>query len=306
MAAMSDRAPETEEITYSVGAVSRITGLSAHVLRAWETRHQAVSPIRTEGGTRRYRPADVARLRLLRAASRAGHPIGSIAHLEDAALRELAAEPEVAPALPLGPILDAIETLDAEEVQRQLGLMLAALGPRRFGLDVALPLLSAVGDRWEKGSLCIASEHLASVLVGNLLGSALYARRPGSGAPHVVFATPSGERHELGLLTSAVVAADTGARCTYLGADLPLDEIARAVETLEADALALGAGRLAPAEIVRALQEIRRRVPATVPIWLGGPGTERLKLPEGVEQIELGDLDVKIALLAERKAAAAG
>ena len=303
---MSDRTPQAEEATYSVGAVSRITGLSPHVLRAWETRYRAVTPIRTEGGTRRYRPADVARLRLLRAASRAGHPIGSIAHLEDAALRALAAAPEPPRALPLDPILDAIGALDAEEVQRQLGLLLAALGPRHFGLDVALPLLSAVGDRWEKGSLCIASEHLVSVLVRNLLGAALHARHPVSGAPHIVFATPEGERHELGLLTSAVVASEAGARCTYLGADLPLDEIARAVETLDADALALGAGRLSPAESLRTLRELRRRVPAAVPLWLGGPGTERLELPPGVEQVELDELDVKVAMLAERKAAAAG
>src|SRR5262249_39099710 len=74
------------EPTYSLGAVARLTGLSQHVLRAWERRYGAVTPVRSPGGTRRYRESDVERLRLLRAAVAAGHPISEVAREDDDAL----------------------------------------------------------------------------------------------------------------------------------------------------------------------------------------------------------------------------
>jgi len=70
--------PARNEATYALGAVCRITGLSPHVVRVWERRYGAIAPLRTPKGTRRYRPADVERLQLLRAGVEAGHRIGSL------------------------------------------------------------------------------------------------------------------------------------------------------------------------------------------------------------------------------------
>ena len=123
-----ERAPEPGT-TYSLGAVARLTGLSPHVLRAWERRYEAVTPLRTPGGTRRYRESDVARLRLLAAATGAGHPIGDIAKLSEAELRRRTVGPEEEPRPPLRLILEAIDQLDADETERLLGVQLAALGP---------------------------------------------------------------------------------------------------------------------------------------------------------------------------------
>ena len=68
----------TDEVTFPVGAVSKLTGLSPHVLRAWERRYGVVEPLRSEGGTRRYRESDLEKLRLVKAAVDAGHRIGQV------------------------------------------------------------------------------------------------------------------------------------------------------------------------------------------------------------------------------------
>jgi DNA-binding transcriptional MerR regulator len=73
---------------YRIGAVSRLTGLTADTIRAWERRHDAVAPVRSEGGTRLYSESDVSRLQLLKALGERGEPIGAIATLSEAALRE--------------------------------------------------------------------------------------------------------------------------------------------------------------------------------------------------------------------------
>lgn len=79
-----------EESIYSIGACARISGLSSHTLRKWESRYGAVKPKRTEGGTRRYTASDLERLSLLGALVEAGHSIGTIARLSTVELAQLA------------------------------------------------------------------------------------------------------------------------------------------------------------------------------------------------------------------------
>jgi DNA-binding transcriptional MerR regulator len=69
--------------------VTRRTGLSAHLLRAWERRYEVVKPSRSEGGRRLYSDADIERLRLLYHATLAGRSIGQVAELSTEALTAL-------------------------------------------------------------------------------------------------------------------------------------------------------------------------------------------------------------------------
>jgi DNA-binding transcriptional MerR regulator/methylmalonyl-CoA mutase cobalamin-binding subunit len=273
--------------TYSLGAVSRLTGLSPHVLRAWERRYQAVLPLRTPGGTRRYRESDVTRLRLLAAATAAGHPIGDIATLSEAELRGRTSGPDEEPRPPLRRILEAIERLDADETERLLGLQLAALGARDFVEAVAVPLLHEVGERWGKGKLCVASEHLASASIRNLLGLALRRRSQPSDSRPILFTTLAGERHELGALACAVIAVELGANAIYLGPDLPAGEVVAAAAATGAGVVSVSTSGCAPArQREQAVRKLRRELPSEVALWLGGSGSDGLPLPDHVERVQ--------------------
>ncbi len=70
---------EKEPARLKIGAVARLTGLSAHNLRKWEERYGAVSPHRTGSGERLYTRDDVRRLVLIKRLSNAGVPIGEVA-----------------------------------------------------------------------------------------------------------------------------------------------------------------------------------------------------------------------------------
>lgn len=74
------------------GTAARLAGLPVTTLRVWERRYDVVAGSRTESGQRVYAPHDVARLRLLRQLTLAGHAIGTIAALELDALRALTGE----------------------------------------------------------------------------------------------------------------------------------------------------------------------------------------------------------------------
>ena len=91
---------------FPIGYVSITTGLSAHVLRAWERRYKAVKPGRSSSGRRLYSQEDIDRLALLKRAVARGNSISQIADLDDATLAGLAG-------LPLGPYLP--EPLTSEQ-----------------------------------------------------------------------------------------------------------------------------------------------------------------------------------------------
>lgn len=290
---------EPEEALYSLGAVARLTGLSGHAIRAWERRYGAVQPRRSPGGTRRYTEAEVARLRMLRAAVDAGHRIGDVSHLDDAALERLVAgtldaQAGGVPRPPREEILEAVDALDVRHVESMLSMELHALGPVAFAREVAAPLLRAVGDRWEHGETSVASEHLASSVVRSLLGAAL--RGGGPGGPRILFTTPEGERHEFGALIAAVVALGAGADVAFLGPDLPVDEVVAAADKLRPAAVALSVVGLAPGPTRRYLAGLRRRLPGRVALWVGGPG-ECPKM-DGVTRVEdVEALVQRVALL---------
>src|SRR5580700_2846659 len=83
---------------YPVQVVVRQTGLTPHLLRAWEKRYAAVHPTRSESGRRVYSDLDLRRLKLLSRITKQGHPIGSVATLPDEVLENLAKQSTISQA----------------------------------------------------------------------------------------------------------------------------------------------------------------------------------------------------------------
>lgn len=295
---MAQRNTDALELTYPLRTAARLTGLSPGLLRAWERRHGVVQPMRTPGGTRRYRAADLERLRLVKAAVDAGHRIGQVAQLDLAELKRRSTAAEARPAGHLDEILAAIEHLEGATAQRLLSLQLSALGAARFARDVALPLVHEIGERWSNGRMGVAAEHLATGILRSLMGSALQPTASSLMGPRIVFATPTGERHELGLLMAALTALGAGASPLYLGVELPVEDLLASVEGVEAAALALSLVTIPETQATRTIAALRGGMAAEVRLWIGGSGARELELPAAVEYIEsLEDLEQQVALL---------
>jgi DNA-binding transcriptional MerR regulator len=88
---------ELEVGTYRSGAAARLAGIPVATLRVWERRYDVIGPQTSPHGHRRYSAEDVSRLALVKALVEAGHPIGAIAHLPTARLRELHGAPAFEP-----------------------------------------------------------------------------------------------------------------------------------------------------------------------------------------------------------------
>jgi methanogenic corrinoid protein MtbC1 len=274
------------EAKYRVGMVSKMTGLSTHTLRMWEKRYAAVLPKRTDAGGRLYTDADVERLRLLHKLVQSGHSIGGIANLPDGDLRGMTA---AAPATSIQTasqhlpelrerVMAAIERLRIQEAEQLLTSAALSTEPSEFLKSVVAPILVEVGERWERGELRIAHEHACSTLMRGLLFSLMRLYPANDAQRRVVVGTPAKEDHELGAMMVAMLAAMHGWSVLYLGPDLPAEEIAYAVNHVDADLLMLSVTNLRPKESQREIAAIESEIAERVRIVVGGPAA---KVPPG-------------------------
>jgi len=277
---------ESEEARHPIQVVSRRTGLSPDVIRVWERRYRAVEPRRSATNRRLYSDRQIERLSLLRRATLAGRSIGDVARLDPDALRTLVETDEraaaEAPRTPhrLAPArarilfraaLEAVGALDPLRLRMTLSSAAIELDTATLLDDVVRPLMRAIGDRWEVGSIGIAHEHLATAVVRALLDSIREARGSALDGPEIVVATPPGQRHEIGALMVSAAAAAAGWRPTHLGADLPADEIAESAIRRNASAIAVSLVHPeADPSAEEELRRLRRRVGPSMPILVGG------------------------------------
>jgi DNA-binding transcriptional MerR regulator/methylmalonyl-CoA mutase cobalamin-binding subunit len=298
----------SRQFRHPIRVVALRTGLSPHVIRAWERRYGAITPQRTDTNRRLYSDEEIQRLQLLRRATRAGHSIGQIARLSDGDLQALVAEDQAylpkqrdearvpareqeTPRGTLDASIDAVMALDPAGLDRVLSRALVRLSPTVVLGEVLLPLMDYIGEKWQQGLMKIVHEHLASEVVRSTLGG-LMSTSTVSG-PAMVVATPAGQLHEFGALSVAVTAGAMGWTPVYLGPNLPAEEIAAAVEAHNASAVALSI--VHPGDDPHVAQEIgklRRLIGDDVVLLVGGRASPSYRdALDGSGAVMVGDLD---------------
>jgi excisionase family DNA binding protein len=148
----------------------------------------------------------------------------------------------------------------------------SGMEPRDFYCDVLTPVLHSIGRLWEDGEIGIEHEHLASNVAAGIIGrlGPRFANR-GRTKGTVVLATPSGERHELGLAMLADILRSDGYRVLNLGPDTPEQALLSALDDV-ADLSAVALGIVNPDRLEAAaslIASIRDSV-AEVPVLVGG------------------------------------
>jgi MerR family transcriptional regulator, light-induced transcriptional regulator len=202
----------------NIAALAARTGVAPDTLRKWEQRYHILQPSRTPGGQRRYSERDVARVEWLRERLEEGYRIS-----EAASLLGDAVEPARSKDDQLRGILDTFDRGEAAEIGVRLDQAFALNGVDETLEGVVHPLLEHVGERWKRGDISVADEHLVSEAVRSRLGHLL--GDVGGGVRGVaVLACGPGERHELGLMMATIALRRDGWKVFYLGADTPVDD----------------------------------------------------------------------------------
>lgn len=273
-----------ERAILRIGEVSRRTGAAVPTLRAWERRYGLLDPDRTDGGHRLYSEADVDRVRAMQRLLDQGWSAGAAARevlrapLSVSSLRNGADASGASQDL-VSRLEAAIAVFDAGAADHVMDDAFARFDVPRALDEVVLPVLRRVGEGWQDDPRLIAREHFTTNTLRPRLQRLL--RTPGGGTRTCVAAAPEGEDHDLGLLASAVVAADAGWKVHYLGGRMPTVAMERSLDDLRPDVLLVGALRREHADAF--LAEGPRF--GDTRVVLGGPGflpSDAARLPGAV------------------------
>lgn len=284
----------------NIKAVSRLSGVSAFTIRAWEKRYGALQPLRAPNGRRVYQAADVERLKLLAVLVHSGQTIGSVARAGTPELKKLAGDlggawvassrpsflkviksSTVSPAQVLEATFEALKKFDLSAVDECIRAAQAVLNVEQWVLKVLSPLLQEVGVAVETGRLTIAQEHaLSALLRGRLyevfcsIQDSWSVRERPPETRKMIMACFEGDQHEFGIYLSALLCASRGHEVFYLGPNLPPLEIARAAEAVRANVVVVSMTPTPP-EYLRepwlvSLERLDKKLAPECEIWMGG------------------------------------
>lgn len=230
---MDEKAP-----AYNLKAVIKETGLTPSTLRAWERRYGLFKPQRSPGGHRLYSEDEINLLNWLVEKQKEGLSISRAVELWRSTVNRSQESAPDAPISQVPPAMgesmlsqlsqnwyEACLAFNEPEAELAIAKALAIATPEVVCAQVLQKGLAKLGQGWYAGTVSVQQEHFASALATRRL-NALFAIAPVPTRPgRMLAACPPGEYHELALLMLAFILRWRGWQVTYLGADMPLEQL---------------------------------------------------------------------------------
>ncbi|MBY0470905.1 MerR family transcriptional regulator [bacterium] len=272
----------SSENGYSIRQVIELTGASEFLLRSWENRYSAFHPRRTKTGRRRYLEVDVLRARALVLLTSRGARVGQVATLSLAQLQALIERQEVRePGTSDPPLVQEIVSAASQykwhEARSAILREKDRLQPIQWIHRLLTPLVTEMARQADSGRLSIAQERILSATIKESLftGSAgKVVRLPRFKKPRIVFGTPEGDHHDLGLTIGAFIAREMGAETLFLGSHIPKRELSEVSLRFHATHLVLTSTASkkmgAREDYLQYLHFLDHHLDPKITLWLGG------------------------------------
>ena len=257
---------------FPIRTVSKLTGVNAITLRAWETRYGLIDPIRKSSGHRLYTQEHIDLINRVVGLLDRGMRIGQVnaETLSGASVEGDPAEDKQSQwQRYINGMIAAIICFDEPALERIYGEALSFYPVRVVTEKLLTPLLKELGERWAKQRGSIAEEHFFGFYLRNKLGARFHHRSQTQTGPRLMLAGLPGDLHEIGLLLFALEACDHGFQTILLGANMPLDELPAAVNKTNSAALILS-GVIEPEPGVIEEQLPRLVKALSIPVFVGG------------------------------------
>jgi len=309
--------------TFNMKAVVQETGLKPDTLRAWERRYGLPEPGRSEGGHRLYSQRDIDTLKWLMHRQQEGMSISHAVELyhrleaegQDPLLVRGQAIP-TASGVTASPLsisgaklsdfrrewVNACMDFDEIRAEQILAEAFALYPPEQVCFELLRAGLHEIGEGWYQGETTVQQEHFASELAIRRL-EAMVAASPRPTRPgRILVACPAGEEHTFGPLLLSLILRRSGWGVTYLGANVPVDQLTDTLSEIKPNLVVLTAQLLISAANLRRTAAMLQE--QNIPVAYGGRifnlipelreripgrflGDELEEAPEVVEQIML-------------------
>jgi DNA-binding transcriptional MerR regulator len=272
--AMTIRAAKSEEELLTVAAVARRLGVAPGTLRTWDRRYGLGPTSHESGEHRRYCPADLSRLMLMRRLISAGVAPSDAAEQAkrdkgrtklEQIVREFEVREDVVTAMN-----KALQAFDIDFVEETLRSELDLHGVIEGWHEVIVPTLISIGEAWEESGQGIEIEHAFTEVLKKVFRERMLECETTLNPHPVILAAVGEEQHSLPLHALQAALGEIGIKVHFLGARTPADALAATITRIAPPAVFLWA--LLPEN---ANPDFYRALPAMRPaprIVLGGPG----------------------------------
>jgi DNA-binding transcriptional MerR regulator/methylmalonyl-CoA mutase cobalamin-binding subunit len=273
--------------TFNLKAVVQETGLTPDTLRAWERRYGLPQPQRSAGGHRLYSQHDIEILKWLVARQEEGLSISKAVDLWNRLVDEgqdplrmteyaipVSAVVSVA-SLPAESLTELREAwvhaclaFDEQSAEQVLSQAFALHPVETVCFEVLSAGLASIGEGWYQGEVTVQQEHFVSALARRRLESLIAATPAPTRPGRILVGAPPGEEHDLNLLMLALLLRRQGWDVVYLGANVPLEKLELALNTLRPQIMVASAQQLhAAATLLRVGHFLQKE---GIPLTFGG------------------------------------
>ena len=202
----------SDDPKYTIKTVASQTGIRPVTLRAWERRHEVLTPHRSDNRYRLYSERDVAILRWLKNRIDSGISI-SIAVSELRSMTNKDMWPEAVPSAPVrqagynatppeqyaSRLAQSLMQHDETSASDLLREAHAIFDLMTIFMQILVPALVEIGDAWYNGRIRVTTEHFASAFLRGKLLSLLQAYPIPAQCPlYPAWEAAPTEQHELG------------------------------------------------------------------------------------------------------------
>ncbi|MCL4393552.1 MAG: cobalamin B12-binding domain-containing protein, partial [Chloroflexi bacterium] len=210
-------------------AVAERTGVSVHLLRAWERRYGVPSPQRSAATRYRvYDEKDIEDVMWMKRQVEAGVAPA----LAGQRFREQRLKTRPAPSggsTQLSSYRSALERalLDGDEssARRTLDEAFGLFALDEVANEIIQPAMVEIGEGWVRNEVTVWHEHFATNVIKHKLAAIMSWHAAVLSGPSIMCACAAGEEHELGLVLFALAARRRGWQVSYLGQATPLSNV---------------------------------------------------------------------------------
>ena len=304
---------------YNLKVVLKETGLAADTLRAWERRYGLPMPQRTAGGHRLYSQRDIETIKWLMKRQEEGLSISRAVDMWNEQLASgtdpLAdlAQTNLVPALAVPVQYRPETTLDSireywiracmefseTAAEQTLNQAFSMFPVEAVCLEVLQKGMSEIGNRWYLNRASVQQEHFASALAMRRLDALLSASPYPTRTQTVLVGCPPDEWHTFTPLLLSLLLRRRGLNVIYLGANVPTEQFANAVQDSKANLVILVAQQLITAATLQHTAQVLASkkidvafggrifsIHPELPHYIAGHYLGH-QLPAAVEQVEL-------------------
>lgn len=285
--------------TFSISQLAEFSGVKAHTIRMWEQRYTALKPSRSGGNTRSYDGVQLKRLLNIVSLSNDNFKVSSLCEMPDDKLNALIAERFITAdksnaSVFVSQLISAGMEYSEPAFEKIFSHCLLHYGVSKAYKEVVYPLLKRLGLLWASSQLPPAHEHFITNIIRQKMLTAIDSLPlPGAGSRSWLLCLPENEFHEIGLLFAHYEIRKSGDTVFYLGANVPFQSLASAMQSINPDALLLFFVRHNNPETVQEYLEKLKKKHGSKHIYISGNPAfiGRLRLGESITWLkEVDDL----------------